>query len=62
MMQAQIILATLLARFRFDPAGPAPRPVMHMTIRPEPGIVLRANPVAIEQTAHRPDGERVVQA
>jgi cytochrome P450 len=40
MMQAQIILATLLARFRFTPAGPDPEPVMHMTIRPEPGVTL----------------------
>ena len=50
MMQAQIILATLLARFRFDPAGRSPRPVMHMTIRPEPGVVLRATPVAAPTT------------
>jgi len=40
MMQAQIILSTLLARFRFIPAGPDPEPVMHMTIRPEPGVTL----------------------
>lgn len=44
MMQAQIILATLLARFRFTPAGPAPVPVMHMTIRPDPGVLLKAEP------------------
>lgn len=44
MMQAQIILATLLARFRFEPAGPLPEPVMHMTLRPEPGVLLRACP------------------
>ncbi|MFP4537674.1 MAG: cytochrome P450 [Dichotomicrobium sp.] len=44
MMQAQIILATLLARFSFSPAGPPPTPVMHMTIRPEPGVRLRAMP------------------
>jgi cytochrome P450 len=44
MMQAGIILTTLLARFRFEPAGPAPEPVMHMTLRPEPGVVLRATP------------------
>jgi len=42
MMQAQIILTTLLARFNFTPAGPPPTPVMHMTIRPEPGVRLRA--------------------
>jgi cytochrome P450 len=40
MMQAQIILATLLARFAFRPAGPDPTPVMHMTVRPDPGIWL----------------------
>jgi cytochrome P450 len=40
MMQAQIILATLLARFRFLPALPAPKPVMMMTVRPEPGVFL----------------------
>lgn len=42
MMQAQIILSTLLARFRFEPAGPLPTPVMHMTVRPVPGVTLRA--------------------
>ena len=42
MMQAQIILTTLLARFRFDPAGPDPAPIMHMTVRPEPGVTLSA--------------------
>ncbi len=42
MMQAQIILMTLLSRFRFSPAGPLPTPVMHMTIRPDPGVTLEA--------------------
>ncbi|MCB9967385.1 MAG: cytochrome P450 [Geminicoccaceae bacterium] len=46
MMQAQIIFSTLLARFRFTPAGPPPTPVMHMTIRPEPGVTLEATPLA----------------
>jgi cytochrome P450 len=46
MMQAEIILTTLLARFRFEPAGTAPRPVMLMTLRPEPGVTLRAVPIA----------------
>ena len=41
MIQAQIILATLLARFEFLPDGPEPEPVMLMTIRPEPGVQLR---------------------
>jgi cytochrome P450 len=40
MMQAQIILSTLLARFHFTPVGSLPTPVMHMTIRPEPGVTL----------------------
>jgi cytochrome P450 len=40
MLQARIILTTLLARFRFRPGGPLPEPVMHMTIRPEPGVLL----------------------
>lgn len=42
MMQAQIILMTLLSKFKFTPAGgPPPEPVMQMTIRPEPGITLK---------------------
>lgn len=45
MMQAQIILTTLLARFRFAPAGPDPVPIMHMTVRPEPGVTLAATPL-----------------
>ena len=45
MMQAQIILMTLLARFKFSPSGPLPTPVMHMTIRPEPGVTLKAIPI-----------------
>ncbi|CAN5678901.1 cytochrome P450 [soil metagenome] len=44
MQQARIILTTLLARFAFEPAGPLPTPVMHMTVRPEPGVVLAASP------------------
>ena len=41
MMQAQIILATLLARFRFDP-GPdrVPSPAMLLTVRPDRGVRL----------------------
>jgi cytochrome P450 len=45
MMQAQIILATLVANFRFRPAAPAPHPVMMMTVRPEPGVFLEATPL-----------------
>ena len=45
MMQAQIILATILANFRFTPASPQPRPVMMMTVRPEPGVFVQVAPV-----------------
>ncbi|MDH3241561.1 MAG: cytochrome P450 [Alphaproteobacteria bacterium] len=46
MMQAQIILATLLARFRFDLGDrPLPVPTMLMTLRPEGGVWLRAQPL-----------------
>jgi cytochrome P450 len=45
MMQAQIILATLVQNFRFLPGAPAPRPVMMMTVRPEPGIFLQVQRV-----------------
>jgi cytochrome P450 len=44
MMQAQIILATLVQHFRFLPAEPAPRPIMMMTVRPEPGVFLEVTP------------------
>jgi cytochrome P450 len=46
MMQAQIILSTLIQRFRFAPSGPQPRPVMMMTVRPEPGLYLMVEPLA----------------
>ncbi|MEM9061040.1 MAG: cytochrome P450 [Pseudomonadota bacterium] len=46
MMQAQIILATLLARYRFSLSdAPVPTPIMHMTLRPDTGVVLKAEPV-----------------
>ena len=44
MMQAQIILATILAHFRFAPSPPQPRPVMMMTVRPEPGVFAQVTP------------------
>lgn len=45
MMQAQIILATLLARFRFAPGpSPLPTPTMSMTVRPDTGVRLRVSP------------------
>jgi cytochrome P450 len=40
MMQAQIILATLVGRFRFRPSLPEPHPVMTMTVRPDPGVFV----------------------
>ncbi len=44
--EAVIILATLLARFRFHPvAGRAPDPVMILTLRPNNGVWLTAEPV-----------------
>ncbi|HEY2007457.1 MAG TPA: cytochrome P450 [Rhizomicrobium sp.] len=45
MMQARIILATLIAQFRFTPTSPHPRPVMMMTVRPEPGVFLNVVPI-----------------
>jgi cytochrome P450 len=46
MMQAHIILATVLARYRFSFAGgPMPVPTMTMTVRPEGGVRLIATPV-----------------
>ncbi len=45
MMQAQIILSTLLARFHFAPGAlPLPRPTMLMTVRPDTGINLTVTP------------------
>lgn len=47
MMQAHIILATLLARFRFAPGpDPLPVPTMAMTVRPDTGIRLELASVA----------------
>lgn len=45
MQEAVIILASLLARFRFEPAWQSPpKPVMLLTLRPEGGVWLKANP------------------
>jgi cytochrome P450 len=44
MMQAQIILATLVQQFEFRPSDSLPRPVMMMTVRPEPGVFLDIRP------------------
>jgi cytochrome P450 len=40
MMQANIILSTLIQNFRFRQSRPLPEPVMTMTVRPQPGIFL----------------------
>ena len=46
LQEAVIILATLLARFRFSPvAGRDPKPVMILTLRPEGGVWLQAEAV-----------------
>lgn len=46
LQEAVIILATLLSRFRFKPvAGRDPEPVMILTLRPQGGVWLTAEPV-----------------
>ncbi|WP_300064187.1 cytochrome P450 [uncultured Roseobacter sp.] len=46
LQEAVIILATLLSRFRFVPVpGRDPKPVMILTLRPEGGVWLMAEPV-----------------
>ena len=50
MQEAVIVLATLLARFRFRPVpGRDPDPVMILTLRPERGVWLEAEPTAPRQ-------------
>ncbi|MDG1431629.1 MAG: cytochrome P450 [Paracoccaceae bacterium] len=46
MQEATIILASLLARFKFTPVeGKTPKPVMILTLRPEGGVWLTADPI-----------------
>ncbi len=46
MMQAHIILTTLLARFRFKPGpGRVPVPTMSLTVRPDNGVQLTIEPI-----------------
>jgi cytochrome P450 len=46
LQEAVIILATLLARFRFTPVkGRDPQPVMIITLRPQGGVWLQAKPL-----------------
>ncbi|WP_103762093.1 cytochrome P450 [Roseovarius confluentis] len=52
LQEAVIILGTLLNRFRFTPvAGRNPDPVMILTLRPEGGVWLEAEPVSAPQPA-----------
>jgi cytochrome P450 len=41
MMQAGIILSTLVQNFRFTQDRPLPEPIMTMTVRPAPGVFLK---------------------
>lgn len=47
MMQAHIILTTLLSRYRFERSAehPVPMPTMNMTVRPEGGVWLTAHSI-----------------
>ncbi|MGX0977497.1 cytochrome P450 [Roseovarius sp. MBR-51] len=46
LQEAVIILATLLSRFRFTPVpGREPEPVMILTLRPQGGVWLMADPI-----------------
>ena len=46
LQEAVIILATLLSKFKFAPIeGRDPEPVMILTVRPEGGVWLTAEPV-----------------
>ena len=46
LQEAVIILATLLSRFRFTPVpGKDPEPVMILTLRPDGGVWLKADPL-----------------
>jgi cytochrome P450 len=52
LQEAVIILGTLLNRFRFTPVkGREPDPVMILTLRPEGGVWLEAEPVSTPQPA-----------
>ena len=47
LQEATVILATLLARFRFRAVpGKAPHPTLIITLRPEPGVWLEVEPLA----------------
>ncbi|MEX2519049.1 MAG: cytochrome P450 [Paracoccaceae bacterium] len=46
LMEAKLILASLLARWRFTATGPPPEPAMHLTLRPRGGVRLLVEPAA----------------
>lgn len=45
-MEAKLILATLLARYRFTPIGPGPEPAMNLTLRPRGGVRVAVEKIA----------------
>lgn len=45
-MEAKLILATLLAQYRFTPIGPGPEPAMNLTLRPRGGVRVRIEKIA----------------
>lgn len=44
-MEAKLILASLLVRWRFTPQGPAPTPAMNLTLRPQGGVNVKVEAV-----------------
>lgn len=44
-MEAKLILATLLCRWKFTPSGPAPVPAMNLTLRPHGGVNVKVEAV-----------------
>ena len=44
MAEGAVLLAEMLRAWRFEPAGPPPVPVAHLTVRSEGGIRLRLSP------------------
>ena len=45
MVEAQIILASLISRYKFEPvAGKNPVPEMVLTLRPKDGVTLKVSP------------------
>ncbi len=58
LQEGVIALATLAARREFRPAGPMPRPLPRITLRPEGGMPLLAVPRAAGLRASRRDDQR----